>query len=869
MQLATGSRLGPYEIVSRIGSGGMGEVFRARDTRLDRSVAIKVLSDDFAGDPRLRLRFEREARTISQLNHPHICTLHDVGDNYLVLELLDGETLSERLLRGPLPLRDVIRYGAQIADALDRAHRAGITHRDLKPANVMLTKTGAKLLDFGLAKSASGIIDVDGVTQHKPLTQEGTILGTFQYMAPEQLEGAEADARTDLFALGALLYELATGKRAFEGKTKTSLIAAIVSGEPAPMSQIQPLTPPAFEHIVMRCLAKDPDDRWQSAHDVAQELRWIADVAPATGAQRASKARQWLPWCIAAAATAAVLALMLVPRGTPPRPMRLSFRIPDTVSLYPFDELGIAVSPDGKRVVYATYGETRKKQLWVRALGAEQSQALPGSEGAFYPFWSPDGTEIGFFADGKLKKLDLRGGPPTSIADAPASRGGAWGGDGTIVFSDRPAGPLYRVSSAGGKATPLTKLGQGEISHRWPQFHPDGKHVLYVIRKQADADATSGTLNVVSIEDGASKEIASGVSNGAFAGPDLLVYARGGTIFAQRFDARSLALTGERMTVAADAAAHYDAKTLAVFSVSHDGTLVFVPAPPESSALQMVDRYGRQVEKLMETPSNPFARMTRDGQRIAYVQREGDAYDLWIYDRSGQRRTRLTFEGKYLTGPVWSADGGEIAFQYGAPLGQIGRKRVDSGGAAEPFITSAPWKYPGDYSADGRWFLYFAQSPKGELEMWSAPLTKESGRTGRVGSGRGFRARFSPDSRFLVYASDATGRFEIYVKSFPDGARQWQLSTSGGIAPIWRGDGREIFYTTLDGTIMAVPVSTASGFRAGAPEPLFSMAGSPLGSDGESPISDVTPDGQLFLFRKSPSPREQIDVMIDALPPPH
>ena len=450
MTLAAGSRLGPYEIVAPLGAGGMGEVWRGRDTRLDRSVAIKVLPAEFAQNVQLKLRFEREARAISQLNHPHICTLYDVGDNYLVMELLEGQSLADRLTKGSLPLEQVLRYGAQIADALDKAHRAGIIHRDLKPGNVMITKSGAKLLDFGLAKSGAPI-DLDGATQHKPLTQEGTILGTFQYMAPEQLEGVEADARTDIFGFGVVLYEMATGHRAFEGKTKTSLIAAIVKENPRPMAELQPLTPPALEHVVNKCLSKDPDDRWQNAHDIAEELKWISGAGSGAGvaaplvARR--KSRERLGW-VAAVVVAGGAAVFFATRRPDVPPRLETAVVPPEGVAFSYAGGSIALSDDGRQVAFVGRGADGKSLIWVRSLGSSAARPLPGTEGAWFPFWSPDAKSIAFAAGDKLKKVSVGGGSPETLADAPRFLGGSWNRQGDILMSTAPG--ILRVSAAGG-----------------------------------------------------------------------------------------------------------------------------------------------------------------------------------------------------------------------------------------------------------------------------------------------------------------------------------------------------------------------------------------------------------------------------------
>ncbi|HET7710755.1 MAG TPA: protein kinase, partial [Thermoanaerobaculia bacterium] len=492
MTIKIGSRLGPYEILSAMGAGGMGEVWRARDTRLERDVAVKVLPASFADNAQLRIRFLREAKSISSLNHPNICTLHDVGQedgvDYLVMELIEGESLAEKLTRGPLPLDQVLRVGSQIATALHAAHRQGIIHRDLKPGNIMLTRSGAKLLDFGLAKNPSStsgvIVGATGLaTEARPLTEEGTILGTFQYMAPEQLEGLEAGPRTDIFALGCVLFEMATGKRAFEGKSRTSLIAAIVSGQPPAISSLVTMSPPALDHVVSRCLAKDPEERWQSAHDVASELQWIGQTgsASATAAHPVPhrRKRERLAWSVAATALLAIVAATAVMlRGPKAAPEVLRASITPSAGMA-FDfgwERGssLVLSPDGRHMLFSTVSSEPNPALWIRSLATGESKKIAGSEGGSSPFWSVDSRFVAFFAGGKLLKADLTGAPPTAVCDAPVGRGGSWNRDGTIIFSPTATSEIFRVSASGGTPQPVTKVNTtaGETTHRWPSFLP-------------------------------------------------------------------------------------------------------------------------------------------------------------------------------------------------------------------------------------------------------------------------------------------------------------------------------------------------------------------------------------------------------------
>ncbi|HEV2113141.1 MAG TPA: protein kinase, partial [Terriglobales bacterium] len=497
MSLAAGSKLGPYEIVSALGAGGMGEVYRARDTRLGRDVAIKVLPEQLSGNPGFQERFEREAKAISSLNHPNICTLYDVGRSggteYLVLELVEGESLAERLTRGPLPVEQAMAYGIQIAEALEAAHKKGVLHRDLKPGNIMVTKSGLKLLDFGLAKpmavanmASSAMNAMTASQESKPLTAEGTIVGTFQYISPEQLEGHEADARSDIFALGCVLYEMAAGRRAFSGKTQASIVASILASEPPAISSVQPLTPPAFERTVKLCLAKDPEERWQTAHDVKLQLKWVSEggsqagVAAPVVAQR--KVKQRVAWMAAAGALALATgfaAAFFLQSGNRGQALQASLLPPKDLHFEPTE---IALAPDGSRMTFVATAKDGNGSLWVRPLDSLVAQQLAGTDGAHYPFWSPDGKTIGFFAGGKLKKIDASGGPVVALADAESGRGGTWNREGTIIFSPKASGDgLYEVSSAGGVVTEIQQLdkGRGEDEFRWPFFMPDGRHYAF------------------------------------------------------------------------------------------------------------------------------------------------------------------------------------------------------------------------------------------------------------------------------------------------------------------------------------------------------------------------------------------------------
>jgi Tol biopolymer transport system component len=845
MKVTTGSRLGPYEILAPIGAGGMGEVYKARDTRLDRSVAIKILPPEFAGNVQLKLRFEREAKTISQLTHPNICTLFDIGNEqgveYLVMELLDGESLADRIARGSIPMRDVLRYGREVAIALDRAHRAGVVHRDLKPANVMITKTGAKLLDFGLAKGGTIQISPDGATQQKSLTQEGTILGTFQYMAPEQLEGIEADARTDIFALGAVLYEMATGRRAFDGKTKTSLIAAIVGGEPKPIRELQPLTPPAFEHVVTKCLAKDPDHRWQSASDIASELEWIGGISTVEqraieGVKRKGRRVALIAVLVLAIVAAAVVASMFLRKPAAETPMVLAIAMPQH---RPFDAFGQAVlSPDGSTIVFVadmvgpTLSAISPPSLWLRAIDRSEPRPLPGTQGALQPFWSPDGTSIGFFADGKLKRIAVSGGPAQIIADAPASYGGSWNRDGVIIFCDGER-PVYRVDAKGGTPRAVTRMTpKKEEAHRWPVFLPDGDHFIFL----GDAPRTEEHhLKVGSLRDGSSRDLIQAVTNAQYVEPGQLLYVRAGALLAQAFDTKTLTLSGEPRVIAEDVLEN-DSNHHFEFSASPNGRLIYRSGNPDSQLIWL-DRAGKPLGTIGAPRRIGFVlRISPDQQHVIAELNDADGRsdDVWIFDATRSVVSRFTFDPAADRAPVWSPDGAKVAFSsMRTGLGNLYVAETATPANVQKLSANEDLVEPTCWSRDGELILadYYRTS--------GVDIVMFSSRTGQAKPYISTRFRessaaLSPDNAFVAYISDESGRDEVYVERVPTHAGRRQISTAGGVAPRWRGDGRELFYVALGGEVMSVDMTT----EAGAPKPLFRLPGFTY---------DVTRDGQRFV----------------------
>jgi serine/threonine protein kinase len=866
MSPQAGSRLGPYELQAPIGAGGMGEVWRGKDTRLDRSVAIKILPTGFAEDAERRQRFEREAKTISSLNHPHICTLFDVGHegdaHFLVMELLEGESLADRLQKGPLPLDQVVKFGAQVADALYAAHKQGIVHRDLKPGNVMLTKAGAKLLDFGLARPGSGLGGVSGSTalptEAKPLTSVGTVLGTFQYMAPEQLEGAEADPRTDLFALGALLYEMATARRAFEGKSKTSLIAAILSTQPPPISSVQPVMPPALDHVVRKCLEKDPDDRWQSAHDVASELRWIGEAGSQAGVPTTlslrRRSRERLAWGLAAllgAATTGLAVVQLRRSATPTLAFRSTLEPPAENTLIPFDELGVALSPDGRQLAFVAIAGDGSKKIWVRDLAEMSARPLPETSGAWYPFWSPDGSHIGFFADGKLKRIDLRGGSPQVIAEAPSGRGGSWGKGDVVLFSPNVRSAIHQVPATGGTPAPVTQFDpEKETTHRWPYFLPDGKQFLYLLRARVSGKPEVGRLMIASIDSPEATMLIDDATNAVYVDPGYLLYGRSGNLNAWRFDAGTRRLVGQPVPLVKEKLGFYEPKNFVMLSASSSGTLVYLPEAAPKTTLRWYDAGGRALGSLGAPGFYSGPRISPDGKKVAFAVFEstGTQSDLWIMDLQYQRTFRLTQKSGLYSLPVWSRDSARLMFTC-QPKGvqDLCVRLLREGGDAQLLHASPNWKTPGSWMPDGQSVLFAEQDPEtnDDIKILSLGDKREPRFVLRTPFDESYPG-VSPDGRWIAYLSNETGRSEVAIRPASGSFEQWQVSTAGGSQARWRDDGRELYFVSPDGFLMAVSIETQPVFRPGAPRQLFRLPERP---ERDTPIfEDVTPDGKRFLL---------------------
>jgi len=851
MPLNPGTVVGPYEVAALIGRGGMGEVYKARDVRLDRTVAIKILPAALADDADARARFDREARAVATLNHPHICTLYDVGPDYLVMEMIDGQPLA-----GPLPLERVLEFASQILSALDAAHRKGITHRDLKPGNILVTKQGIKLLDFGLAKLVtSGAVGSmsqslaqapsELLTGQRALTGERTILGTVQYMSPEQAQGRPADARSDIFSFGLVLYEMLTGRRAFDGTNPASVIAAILERDAPSASDV---APPALNRVLQRCLVKDPEERWQSARDISYALGMVND-SPAGAGNAATK--RWLAVAsLVGFLTASAIGVALW--TTWPRPQAavrpLSFHLtPPAAAEFQFspNEGGSVISPDGQSVAFVavTNGTPR---LWIRALDSLTARELPDTDGAKQPFWSPDSRAIGFFTSTDLRRVDVSGAAAVVVARALDSRGGTWNVDGTIVFSPNSSGPLYRVSGSGGASTPLTTLSAGETSHRWPKFLPDGRTLLYYVQGP-EAGVYLTTLD----RPADTKRVVNAVSEATYVPgqrdrPGYLLWVAGDTVMAQPFDPASAELTGLVVAVPGteDVASSLGTSRASV-SVANDGTLLY-SAGGSRYQLGWFERDGTPRGTVGAIDQYIGLQLSPNGREVLVTIRDAAAGDLWRVDLASGARSRVTAEGRGWYA-VWSPDSQQVVFTGVNEREVLQAANARGGGEVQNLSTFDVQVYPSDWSLDGKHLAYTASSPSTSFDIWLLPMTGARQPAPLLQSLFAERhAQFSPDGRWLAFTSNETGRDDVYVQSFPDATTRRIVSSRGGAYPRWGSGGRELLYRAPDGRLTTVPIRLVGySVELGAPSVVMRL----VDGAGVHPYPyDVAADGRILAL---------------------
>jgi Tol biopolymer transport system component len=864
--LAAGTKLGPYEILSPLGAGGMGEVYRARDPRLARDVAIKVLPEEFFEGEERRQRFEREARLLAALNHPGIAAIYSFEEfpgsssssstrHFLVMELVEGESLAARLARGEVPLDVALRWGADVAEALEAAHRRGIVHRDLKPANVMVTRSGVKLLDFGLARSvAPAGAPLSGLeTEAPPLTEDGAVVGTLPYMAPEQVEGKEADARTDVFALGSLLYEMLTGRRPFHGDSRAALASAILTVRPPGVSSARRGIPPRLDRIVATCLAKDPDDRWQSAGDVAKELRWAAESPADAGPAGAAvpRRRDLLAWAMAAAAILLAAAALIRPRAVqaPGEVTRFKILPPPGQNLLAFAML----SPDGRRLLLQLRDDGGRNWLAIRPLDSLEVRILPGTDDTRGAFWSPDGREVGFFSDGKLKRMSADGGPAQVVCDSEGAVWGAWSPEGTILFAKHFGGPLYAVPAAGGTLAQATSLdaAAGETHQNQPCFLPDGRHYVYF---SANADFSKKTIRLGSLDSKETRPLFDSDSSAVYADGHL-IFARDDAVLAWRFDPKSLQLVGEPFPAFENV--HW-ATWDDFLSLSAAGKRVAYVSWALRRRLEWVDRKGREIGTLGGIAGYVDLRISPDGRRVAVAIRgpaHGGNGDIWVLDAVRGTPERITSEPTDEFNPAWFPDGERLAYVSDRWGAYNLFERPAAGGPEKLLIRSDRDKTFPSILPDGRHVLANLDDPPRYARVVLS--LDDPKNVMRLGGGSPFSEEhpaLSADGKWTAFDSLESGQREVYVQSLPAGPKS-QVSVGGGQMPVWNRNGRELFYAARNGTLMSVPLRDAGGkLEAGEPQPLF-----PLEFDlsGELPWHllpyGVTPDGERFLvIRRAP-----------------
>lgn len=849
MPLASGSRLGPYEIVERVGAGGMGEVYRARDTRLMRTVAIKILPSELAHDAKLRLRLEREGRSISALNHPNICTLHDVGSengiDYLVLEFCEGQTLAARLERGPLPVEQVLSHGIAIADALSKAHRAGIFHRDLKPSNIMLTKSGVKLLDFGLAAESPGDdarAPGDDTPLRETITAAGTLVGTIFYLPPEAIAGKRVDARGDIFAFGCVLYEMLTARRAFAGVSRASVIASILEREPPPLHELQPRTPPALEHLIARCLRKEPDARWESAHDVAEQLRWIASEGAAAPPQRKRGRGALVAAMLALALIAALASWKAFRRSDEPGTVGFSVPVPE------IDDAGqapaffgsgmrtndVAISADGRRIAFAvTHHSTC---IYVRSVDALDSTRLPAAEYGANPFFSPDGRWIGFFRLGKLLKTPVAGGAAQTITanlgGLAEIRGATWGTDGTVYYSPNPDGGLWAVPENGGRERQLTEpdLAAGENGHTWPHMLPDGKHILFTIRTEQITSFDDAKIAVLDLETLKWRVVLEGGAYAQYVSTGHLLFGRAGALYAVPFDVDTMSVTGTPRK-AIDGVGTDPSTGAAQYAVNSRGDLAYLGGGVAEARTDFLalDRTGHaRTIATLRLRARRF-RVSPDETRIAMEVATANG-DIWVHDLRSGSTTRITTEPGTENFPIWTPDGTRIVYQSTRPAG-LRVRRVDGTGDVEE-LARGLGLHAWSCSPDGEFVGYHDWNPATQDDLWlvslAAPHTPRLLlRTPAIDAD----PDFSPDGRWIAYWSDdGNGVPQIYVRSIAPGSGRLQISVDGGYTAQWSNDGRELFFQ-MERNVFSAAIAVDGELRSAKPRLLFTLPIAPLDLD--------------------------------------
>ena len=878
-----GKTIKHYKILEELGRGGMGEVYKAKDTKLNRMVALKFLSKNLLTSEENKARFIQEAKTASALNHPNVCTIHDIqeheGQQYIVMEYVDGKNLRD--LKRPLSIKQVADIGTQVAEGLAAAHDQGIVHRDIKPDNIMIRKDGiVQIMDFGLAKLRGG----------STLTKEGSTVGTLAYMPPEQLQGGEVDARSDIFSLGAVLYELASGHLPFKGEYESALIYEIINSYPEPVSIFREDVEPELESIIMECLEKDPNERYQSARELAKNLKrfrrdssrqrisrtsatYNVPQGPSairetsqTSTQVSTKKqsnRERVAWATAIVFLVAFIAIAYS-YFTAPEPDRTTIRAsilsPEQAdfafTVSGFEGGHIAISPDGSKLAFVATDSLGKNHLWVQPLNALSGQQLSGTEGAYYPFWSADSRFIAFFAQGKLKKINTAGGPPVTICDASQGRGGSWNLEDNIIFAPDYNSGIYKVSAGGGNPQMITKLDSSlnQQTHRWPCFLPDGKHFFYFARTNSGAKSEKDAIYVASLDGKINKNLVMAHSNIDYA-LGYLIYIRENTLMAQPFDENRLALDGDAVPIAENLN-YSDGYSRGVFSLSQNGILIYQSGNSAAGRrLVWFDRTGQEIGAIGQADHyDQTSSYSPDRKKIAISIFDATSrnIDIWIQDLKRNTRTRFTFDPANDQYPIWSPDGSQIIFASSRKdQFDLYQKNSSGVGSEELILESDQNKIPWDWSSDGKFITYTSLgNTKTKQDLWILPLTAEE--TGKSLEPKPFVmtefsegwGRFSPDGKWIAHESDESGTWEIYIRPFPGPGGKWQISVNGGEWVYWRGDGKEVYYQSSDNKVKATKIGiNGSAIEVGVEKTLFDLPGG-----SASNIMDVSPDGQTFLI---------------------